>query len=243
MHRADTSHIPLANTRFNARAWPREYLDAARVEEFAALYAVDGVAALPPIELIADGEGRFLIADGMHRREAARKAGLRELPAVVLPSTGLDPIAATYLHGLQRSAVSSLPLTRREKRAAIRRLLREQPEASDREIGRPVGVDHKTVGGVRRRLQAPTLLGDGEPGEYVPGPSPESQAKKLFKAFEKAYEARGLGIADFFTGDRTGERLARVLRDVYGERALERAQTFAGWLDNAVAAFENQESG
>jgi hypothetical protein len=131
-----------------------------------------------------------------------------------------DPVAFAYRRALECSAISSKPLTRAEKRAAIRRLLREQPQTSDREIGRVVGVDHKTVGRLRRQLQVPNLLGDGDSGERVRWPSPESQAKKLFKAFEKTYEARGLGVADFFTGDRTGERLAGVLTDVYGEQLL-----------------------
>jgi hypothetical protein len=86
----------------------------------------------------------------------------------------------------------------------------------------------------------PDLLGDGHATGFKPGPSPESQAKKLFRAFEKTYEARGLGIADFFTGDHTGERLAGVLKDAYGERALERAQVFAEWTYRAALALEDE---
>ena len=39
---------------------------------------------------------------------------------------------------------------------AIARLLAERPQASDREIARLVGVDHKTVGAMRTRLDLPT---------------------------------------------------------------------------------------
>jgi hypothetical protein len=230
--------IELRRTRFVSRAWPREYLDVERVEDFAALYREQGVEALPPLELVPDGSGFFLLADGVHRREAAQAADLTNLPARVLSADpGLDPVEFAYLRALACSAISAKPLSRAEKQAAIRRLLTEKPGASDREIGRLVGVDHKTVGRLRR--------GDSpaqKPADWVPGPSPRAVAKRLFLAFEKAHEARGLGIADFFTGDRTGERLAEVLVDVYGAQAREKAEQFREWLDGAVSALEESGS-
>jgi hypothetical protein len=147
----------------------------------------------------------------------------------------MDPVHLAYLHALKRSAFTAKPLTRPEKRAAIRRLLAMYPHASDREIGRLLGVDHKTVGRVRRGISPQTEV------PVLPSPpAPEAAAKRLFRAFEKAYEARGLGIADFFAGDRTGERLAAVLEDVYGERALEKTEQFCGWLDEAAKALRKE---
>lgn len=231
--------VELELIRFTGKAWPRRDLDEERVEDFAALYREQGPNALPAIELVDDGRGRFLIGDGVHRCEGGREAGLPALPASVLvPEPGVDPVSFAYRHALMRSAISSKPLNRAEKRAAIRRLLREQPDWSDREVARLIGVDHKTVGRLRRELEVPNLLGDGAGATVRSGPSPEAVAKRLFRAFEQAYQARGLGIADFFTGDRTGERLAGVLESVYGERALERALVFSGWLERAVEALE-----
>jgi ParB-like chromosome segregation protein Spo0J len=66
-----------------AKAWPRRYIDEERVEDFAALYREQGHTALPPLELVNDGHGRLLIADGVHRWQAARKAGLTEVLATV----------------------------------------------------------------------------------------------------------------------------------------------------------------
>jgi hypothetical protein len=230
--------VPLSEIRFDQRAWPREYLDAERVEDFAALFTEGGPEFFRPIELVPCQPGRFLIADGTHRVEAARKAGLASLPALLVsPPADLDPVEFAYRYALSCSSTSALPLTRAEKRRAVRRLLDANPQASDREIGRLVGVDHKTVGRVRRgtsprqsaTLEFPAL-----------GAAPEAVAKKLFRAFEKVYEARGLGVADFFVGDRTGERLAAVFDDVYGERALEKTEQFLGWLDSAAKALRKR---
>jgi hypothetical protein len=229
-------NVPLAAIHFDGTVWPRECLDDERVEDFTELYREQGAEALPALELVPDGDVGYLIGDGVHRWMAAREAGLDEVRAVlVVPSNDIDPAAFAYLHALHRSAISSKPLTRSEKQAAIRCLITHWPEMSDREIARRVGVDHKTVGRVRRGDSAV----ERDPG-YSPSPSPQSVAKRLFKAFEKAYEARGLGIADFFAGDRTGERLAAVLDDVYGELALERAQTFRSWIDQAISALEGE---
>jgi hypothetical protein len=232
-----SSCVPLDRVRFDARAWPREYLDAERVEDFASLYREEGASVLPPIEVVADAAGGFLLADGVHRSEAARAAGLVELPASFLTSgSATDPITFAYLRALECSAISAKPLTRAEKQAAIARLIEERPTASDREIGRLVGADHKTVGRIRR-------AGLPAEGSGVPrASSPKDAAKRLFRGFEKVYEARGLGIAEFFSGDRTGERLAEVLEDVYGERALERAQRFQVWLERAVEVLEGEEA-
>jgi hypothetical protein len=228
--------VPLDAIRFLKEAWPRQYLDSERVEDFTALYHEQGEQALPPPELVPCGPGRYLIGDGVHRIEAARRAGLTRLAArLVAPAADLDPVQFTYLHALQRSAISALPLTRAEKQRAVRRLLEANPRASDREIGRLVGVDHKTVGRARRGISPPQ---SEFPTLPPAGPTPEAVAKRLFRAFEKTYEARGLGIADFFAGDRTGERLAGVLDDVYGQQALAKTQQFRDWLDQAAKALQ-----
>jgi hypothetical protein len=234
---SQTVSVPLAEIRFLDDAWPRQHLDEERAEDFAALYGEQGHNALPPLELIPYGPCRYLIGDGVHRFEAAHRACLPALPALLFPpAADRDPVEFAYLYALQRSATSALPLTRAEKRRAIRRLLEANPQASDREVGRLVGVDHKTVGRVRRGIS---------PQEGLPvfpvGPAPEAVAKRLFRAFEKAYESRGLGVADFFAGDRTGQRLAAVLTDVYGERAMEKTRQFRGWLEQAAAALENDD--
>ncbi len=229
-----TVEVALVQIRFLDAAWPRQYLSDERVEDFTALYKEESPDTLPPLELVPCGPGRYLIGDGVHRFVAARRARLTQVSArLVPPAAGLDPVEFTYRYALERSAISSLPLNRAEKQQAIRRLLEANPQASDREIGRIVGVDHKTVGRARRGISPQPVF------PALPlGPAPEPVAKRLFRAFEKAYEARGLGIADFFAGDRTGERLAGVLGDVYGEQALEKTRQFRGWLDQAAEALE-----
>lgn len=89
------------------------------------------------------------VADGFHRLEAAKKAGITTILADVRDGTIQDAILAC----LQANAAHGLPLTRAERRAAVIRLLSDPKwcEFSDQEIARRCGVASMTVGRLRRR--------------------------------------------------------------------------------------------
>jgi ParB-like chromosome segregation protein Spo0J len=116
--------VELTDIRSAAEAWPRRELDADRVHEFCSLYQVNGEGALPPIEVIADPMGGFVLADGWHRLTGLRAVGAARVQAVVVPiPAGTDPAAAAFLYAVARSAISAKPLTRAEKQAAVLRLI------------------------------------------------------------------------------------------------------------------------
>jgi hypothetical protein len=69
-------------------------------------------------------------------------------------------------------------------------------------------------------------------------------ARRLLQAFERIREARGLGLADWWRGgDRTGNRLADALIDLYGDNALARARLCIGWLEAASVVIEADDAG
>lgn len=97
----------------------------------------------PPIVISSD---RWLV-DGEHRVAAARRLGVDELPAVVLPiavAPGDDLISA-----IEANASHGLPLTRQERRDAVAVILDVRPELSDRETARICGVARSVVVAVR----------------------------------------------------------------------------------------------
>jgi hypothetical protein len=93
-----------------------------------------------PIALLGDK-----ILDGRNRYRACKAAGVRpnftHLPAV-------DPLTFVISANLHRRH-----LTAEQKREVIAKLLKAQPEKSDREIGKTAKVDHKTVGTARAMLE------------------------------------------------------------------------------------------
>jgi ParB-like chromosome segregation protein Spo0J len=226
--------------RFDQQVWPRHQLDKSRVSEFMDLFEHEGDEALPPLEIVSDGSGSFLLAEGVHRYAALRSLGRESaLTVTVDVPAGLTPVQAAFERAVDTAARSSKPLTRAERNAAVVRLLAEHPDRSDREIASLCGVSHQTVG--RRRAELDNDEEETVEPVYQQRLHEEEIAKRLFKALEKVWEARGFGLVDSFKGDRTGERLARVLHKAYGEEALERAHRYQAWIDQAVKALSGGE--
>jgi DNA methylase len=103
---------------------------------------------LVPILLTHDGQ----CLDGMLRLSIAEELGLSssEIPKVVIGRlTQVERADLRVVLNLYRRQ-----LTQAQVRELIAWELRRQPQTSDRGVGRKVGVDGKTVGEVRRRLEA-----------------------------------------------------------------------------------------
>jgi ParB-like chromosome segregation protein Spo0J len=228
-----SSTIPLSALRTSSESWPRFGLDPDRVEEFAELYRTDGPDALPPIEVVRLADA-FLVADGHYRSAAASAAGLDVLPAIERPTGGRDPHDLAFEAGVTSSSATSLPLSREEKREAIRRLI--ATGGSDREIGRLVGVAHTTVG--RQRL-AQQEEADPTTGPITIEQSADQLARRLVGGLGALWERRGL--MDHVLGDRMGKRLAVALDHKFGDDALTWAHRLASWADDAVRRLEEAD--
>ena len=73
-----TSQIPINQLVARRDLWPRFDADEERVEMFAdQLRAGDDLA---PIEVVPHNDGKYLIADGVHRTHAAVRAGRNDVP-------------------------------------------------------------------------------------------------------------------------------------------------------------------
>lgn len=153
------------------------------IPEYTAVYKAG--KSLPPIVVFRDGKRRWL-ADGFHRLPAAKAAKLTELPALEYVGDKGDAqwfaSAANQTHGLRRSS--------EDKRRAIELALQCQPTLSDRAIAEHVGVDHGTVGKVRRAKEAERARSakwaaeakarkgrDGKTYRYEPDPVQEAKWK------------------------------------------------------------------
>ncbi len=236
--------VAFSSIKREPSVWPREGLDGERIAEFLNLYLDEGLTALPPIEVVADGESGYIVAEGNHRYEAIAETDVEEIDVAVLAvPDGVDPWYFALLRGIVTATTGSLQLTRREKWAAILRLSEGDHGLTDREIARLIGVSHQTVGRVLRRSgkrqTTPKDLDETDAGSaYLLQISSEEIARRAFEAFESVYQVRGLGVWDALTRDHTGERLAAILFDVYGEKALSRAKQFRDWAEQAIAEIE-----
>lgn len=143
----DTVHLDAI--RLDGGTQPRGGINDDYVAEL--VEAIQAGVTLPPVDIMYDGEIYWLF-DGFHRVAAHRKADFYLVPANIHQGTQADAqwrsYAANQTHGLRRS--------NEDKQRAIKAALRHPNGAQmpDREIARHLGVDHKTVGGWREKLQA-----------------------------------------------------------------------------------------
>jgi hypothetical protein len=100
---------------------------------------------LPPI-LVQRSTMRVI--DGAHRVAAARQRGANTIRARFFD--GDD--AAAFLLAVKSNVLQGLPLTLAERKQAAKRIVCSHPQWSDRAIAAVVGLDHKTVGSIRRCL-------------------------------------------------------------------------------------------
>jgi ParB-like chromosome segregation protein Spo0J len=86
------------------------------------------------------------VVDGMHRLEAARSRGERLVPVVYFDGTDEEAFVAA----VRLNAVHGMPLSARDRSAAMERILAAHPYWSDRRIAAVCGVAPTTVAARRR---------------------------------------------------------------------------------------------
>lgn len=145
-----------------------------------------------PAQGIRDENGQIYVWDGLHRGEAARRAGMR-LWVEVQPSGKQEAewlaLTANQKHGLRRS--------RADLQRVVRLALLHPRGAglSDREIARHCGVDNKTVGRMRAELQVTeeipqSILRTGADGRTI---NTANIGKRPISTFHTSFPATILG--------------------------------------------------
>jgi hypothetical protein len=121
----------------------------AKVEEYAELMRL-GVKFPPVVVYHQADTQQYLLADGFLTLAARQKVGLRNAAAVVRPGTRRDAM----IHAVIANGAHGLPMTNREKRRAVTRLLADAEWASksDGDIAAACAVTARFVNGMRREL-------------------------------------------------------------------------------------------
>ncbi len=148
--------IPVDSIRANPHQ-PREVFDPERLRELARSIEADGV--LQPVVVRRAGEGYELIM-GERRLQAARMAGVKEIPAVVRESVrDRDALRLALVENIQRENLNPVEVAR-----AYRQLVAEYGY-SQQELADVVGRDRSSVANTIRLLNLPddvqNMIADG----------------------------------------------------------------------------------
>jgi ParB-like chromosome segregation protein Spo0J len=167
---------------------------------------VEVVDRLPPV--VVD-ERTMTVIDGLHRLEAARRAGRSEISALFFHG---DETEAMVL-AVQSNVKHGKPLSRSERQAAARALLARCPECSDRWLGEICGLSHATVARLRQASGAAASGvrtgrdGRRRPVDPVPG---QAAVLKVLEGDPAASARQAAGAAG--VAPSTAQRLASALR-------------------------------
>jgi len=149
LHEVEPGRLPLTAIRIDGGTQPRGAMDGGVVIEYREQMQEGTI--FPPITVFYDGADYWL-ADGFHRVDAAKIAGLTDIAADVRQGTQRDAI----LYSVGANAAHGLRRTNYDKRRAVERLLRDEEWAqwSDREIARKCAVSDRFVNNLRKDLSA-----------------------------------------------------------------------------------------
>ena len=138
----DIRELPIDELVLDPSLNLRDRLDEWTVERYA-----ESWNRMPPVTVF-EIDGRWLLADGLHRHAAAVSLGRRTLPAEIRfgsMSDALDFVSSVNLfHGL--------PLTRSERRRAVEVKLRIHPDWSDRRLAEELAIGRELIGKIRKML-------------------------------------------------------------------------------------------
>ena len=143
----------------------RDRLDPEAIERYA-----ESCEDLPPVTVF-DVDGQWLLADGFHRHAAFIARNRPKIPSKV--------VEGSYAEALQFAAGANLthglPLRRQERRRAVEVRLRVDPDRSDRQLARELGVSRDLVARVRHDLVGAGQIHTGEgrkgaDGKFYPVP-------------------------------------------------------------------------
>jgi len=123
---------------------PRTVFDDEKIEQLS--YSIKEHGILQPLVLMEVGVGEYMIIAGERRYRAAKKAGLKTVPAVVRTAGELEQLEIALVENIQREDLSSV-----EQAVSIKRL-REEFGQTYESIAKRLGKAESTVVNLVRLL-------------------------------------------------------------------------------------------
>lgn len=176
------------------RRQPRSRFAEPDLAELAESIRAQGV--VQPIVVTADADGHYTIVAGERRWRAARQAGLAEVPVVVRRvESDRELLELALVENLQRTDLNPL------EEAEAYRMLRDDFQLSQEDIGLKVGKTRATIANALRLLKLPAEVQDllregrltaGQARPLLSIDDPEAQTRLAQRAVEEGLTARRL---------------------------------------------------
>ena len=185
---------------------PRKIFDKEKLEELTNSIKENGV--IQPILVVKDENGYTIVA-GERRWRAAKKAGLKEIPAIIKDYTDTKKKQVALIENIQREDLNIIEIAR-----ALKELM-EIDGYSQSEVAKVTGKSVPAVSNIMRLLKLPDKILD----YILQGKLVEGQARALLAIND---EKKQIEIADKIIEKRLTVREVEKL--IYGAEEYERKQ-------------------
>ena len=185
---------------------PRKIFDKEKLEELTNSIKENGV--IQPILVVKDENGYTIVA-GERRWRAAKKAGLKEIPAIIKDYTDTKKKQVALIENIQREDLNIIEIAR-----ALKELM-EIDGYSQSEVAKVTGKSVPAVSNIMRLLKLPDKILD----YILQGKLVEGQARALLAIND---EKKQIEIADKIIEKRLTVR--EVEKQIYGAEEYERKQ-------------------
>lgn len=129
---------------------PRKEFDEKALDELAASILQLGI--IQPITVRALGNGRFEIISGERRLRAARRAGLKRLPAYIREADTEEMLEMALVENLQREELNPIEIA-----LGYQRLI-EECSLTQEQVAQKVGKNRATIANMLRLLKLPPRI-------------------------------------------------------------------------------------
>jgi ParB family chromosome partitioning protein len=202
---------------------PRQQRDDERLEELADSIRTHGL--LQPV-VVRQTDGGYQLIAGGRRLEAARRAGLMEVPVVLRECSDGESLELALVENLQREDLNPI-----ESAQAYRRLI-DEFELSQEEVARRVGRSRSAVSNSLRLLNLPSVIQQSLMADRIS----EGHARALLMAEDAE---RALELWQRIEKEGLSVREAEALARTHGRPKVTRESRVRSLDDPNVRALES----
>src|SRR6202046_4844663 len=198
--------LPISALRPNARN-PRRVFAAAELEELTASLRERGIIQPIVARSMRGANDSYEIIAGERRWRAAQRAGLHEVPVVVIEATDAEALQLAIIENVQRADLNPL------EEADGYRALMDEFHNSQEEIAKIVGKSRSYIANTLRLLKLPeTVKGYLQEGKLTAGHARMLIGEANAEELAADIVARGLNVREV-------ESMARERADKSGKKA------------------------
>jgi len=205
--------VPIEFVRANPRN-PRKLFSEAELEDLSASIHERGI--IQPIVVRSRGQDVYEIIAGERRWRAAQRAGLHEVPIVVIEATDGEALELAIIENVQRTDLNPL-----EEATGYQVLVAEFDHSQD-DIAKIVGKSRSHVANTLRLLKLPDTvkayinagkLSAGHARALINQPDPEAVAREIVAKGLNVRQVEALGQEKAEAAGKKTKTRARVVKD------------------------------